>query len=250
MCQTMNGGQCVGRANRPKHTKRDFPFNGLLTCGSCGCALTAEIKKGQYVYYHCTGYKGKCGNDYIRQENLSELLGDIALRIEIDPDLAEKIATALRESNSDKKKFKEDTLKRLQADSIQARIEKAYDDKLEGKIAEDFWKSRHEAWQSDLDLIRSEMARHERANDGYIRKGIEILELAKKAHNRYLKENDHGRRRMLNALLSNCTYKRGTLYPTYKKPFDLLANGAQKENWLGDRDSNPDQMVQSHPSYH
>jgi hypothetical protein len=26
--------------------------------------------------------------------------------------------------------------------------------------------------------------------------------------------------------------------------------GLGKWNWLGDRDSNPDQMVQSHPSYH
>ncbi len=55
---------------------------------------------------------------------------------------------------------------------------------------------------------------------------------------------------MLNALLSNCTYKRGTLIPTYNKPFDFLVNGDKKEEWLGDRDSNPDQVGQSHPSYH
>jgi hypothetical protein len=55
---------------------------------------------------------------------------------------------------------------------------------------------------------------------------------------------------MLNALLSNCTYEQGNLYPTYNKRFDLLVNGGKRENWLGDRDSNPDQMVQSHPSYH
>jgi site-specific DNA recombinase len=241
-----------GRSNRPKRTKRDFPFNGLLTCGLCGCAMTAEIKKGQYVYYHCTGYRGKCGNDYIRQENLSELLGDIASRIEIDHTLAEKIAAALRESHASKKIFQEEALNRLQSQyaAIQTKISKAYDDKLEGRISEDFWKSRHEAWQRELELIRSDMARHERANDSYIRKGIEILELAKQAHSRYLKENDQGRRRMLNALLSNCAYKRGSLSPTYNKPFDLLVNRAKKENWLGDRDSNPDQMVQSHPSYH
>ena len=45
---------------------------------------------------------------------------------------------------------------------------------------------------------------------------------------------------MLNAVLWNCTYKRGTLYPTYHKPFDILAEGVKKGNWLGDRDSNPD----------
>ncbi len=55
---------------------------------------------------------------------------------------------------------------------------------------------------------------------------------------------------MLNTLLSSCAYKRGTLIPTYNKPFDLLVDGAQKQKWLGDRDSNPDQVGQSHPSYH
>jgi len=29
-------------------------------CGRCGCALVGEKKKGKYVYYHCTGNKGKC----------------------------------------------------------------------------------------------------------------------------------------------------------------------------------------------
>jgi site-specific DNA recombinase len=229
--------EIFGRSNRSKRTKRDFPFSGLLTCGLCGCAMTAEIKKGRYIYYRCTGYKGKCGNDYIRQESLSELLGEIASQIEIDAALAEKIAVALRESHEDKKKFQEDSLNRLQSQyaAIQARIGKAYDDKLEGKITEDFWKSKHEAWQKELELIRSNIARHEHANDGYIRKGIEILELAKQAHSRYLRENDQGRRRMLNALLSNCTYNRGSLCPTYNKPFDLLVNASKKKNWLGVR---------------
>lgn len=39
-------------------------------------------------------------------------------------------------------------------------------------------------------------------------------------------------------LLSNCTLDRGTLYPAYKKPFDILAEGLQSEDWRGGRDSN------------
>ena len=48
-------------ANHPRHTKRQHAFAGLVTCGRCGCAYTAEIKKRQYIYYHCTGYHGACG---------------------------------------------------------------------------------------------------------------------------------------------------------------------------------------------
>lgn len=52
--------------NRPKQRKHEFSFTGLLTCKRCGCAITAEVKKNKYVYYHCTGFKGNCGNSRIR----------------------------------------------------------------------------------------------------------------------------------------------------------------------------------------
>ena len=48
------------KTNRPKQTKREFPFIGMLTCAFCGCAITAELKKGKYIYYHCTGNHGAC----------------------------------------------------------------------------------------------------------------------------------------------------------------------------------------------
>jgi hypothetical protein len=53
---------------------RESGFHGLVFCGHCGCALTAEIKKGRYVYYHCTGYKGKCPEKYVREEEMARSL--------------------------------------------------------------------------------------------------------------------------------------------------------------------------------
>ena len=47
--------EAFSKCNRPKQTKRDFPFIGMLTCGFYGCAITAEIKKGKYIHYHRTG---------------------------------------------------------------------------------------------------------------------------------------------------------------------------------------------------
>jgi site-specific DNA recombinase len=35
---------------------------GLLKCALCGCTMTAEKKKGKYVYYRCTGFHAACGN--------------------------------------------------------------------------------------------------------------------------------------------------------------------------------------------
>jgi len=42
------------RRPRTRYPKQQHAFMGRLTCARCGCAITAERKKGKYVYYHCT----------------------------------------------------------------------------------------------------------------------------------------------------------------------------------------------------
>jgi hypothetical protein len=78
---------------------------GLVTCGLCGCAMTAEIKKGRYIYYHCTGFRGRCGNTYIREESLSKLFEDVVRRVQIPEGVAEDMAQALRDRQDDKERF-------------------------------------------------------------------------------------------------------------------------------------------------
>lgn len=92
-------------ANHPRETKRNHAFVGIVTCGRCGCAYTAEIKKGQYIYYHCTGYRGACGNSWVREEELARLLENALRQIQVPTGLAERAVEALRESQGDKEKF-------------------------------------------------------------------------------------------------------------------------------------------------
>jgi len=61
--------------------------------------MTAEIKKGKYVYYRCTGFKGACGNAYVREERLAELLGDVIAPIQSTERIASEVAAALRSSD-------------------------------------------------------------------------------------------------------------------------------------------------------
>lgn len=62
---------------KQKVVKHEFAFPGLVSCGHCGCALVAEKKKGKYVYYHCTGNKGKCQEPYAREEVLEKCFADL-----------------------------------------------------------------------------------------------------------------------------------------------------------------------------
>ena len=60
------------KANGTHKPKPAFVYSGLVQCGHCGCSLVAEVKKGKYIYYHCSGYRGKCGEPYTREEVLDQ----------------------------------------------------------------------------------------------------------------------------------------------------------------------------------
>ncbi|HBG48105.1 MAG TPA: hypothetical protein DDW90_01065 [Cyanobacteria bacterium UBA9971] len=71
--------------NKPLYRKEhEFAFAGLLTCGECGSSITAEIKKGKYIYYHCTHGKGECSQDkYIREEELDKQFKEAIKKIHV-----------------------------------------------------------------------------------------------------------------------------------------------------------------------
>jgi site-specific DNA recombinase len=65
-------------SSKSRQTKHQFTLTGLVHCGHCGCLMVGELKKGLYVYYHCTGNKGRCGDPYVREE---ELMGELAQKL-------------------------------------------------------------------------------------------------------------------------------------------------------------------------
>ncbi|MCP1839108.1 hypothetical protein J2R78_002075 [Bradyrhizobium sp. USDA 4538] len=85
-------------------TKREFAFSGVLKCGHCGCAIVGELKKGKYVYYHCTGFKGDCGERYVREEVLEAKFRAILEKLKFGEDELLWLKEALRDSHDDERK--------------------------------------------------------------------------------------------------------------------------------------------------
>jgi site-specific DNA recombinase len=228
------------RANHPKETKRNLAFSGLLRCGKCGCSMTPEMHKGKYVYYRCTQHKGKCDNVYVREEKLADLLGEIVLRIRIDEETVLWIRKALEESHRDKILFHNQAINSLQKryNRLQSMIDGAYEDKLAGDIPLELWERKSAEWNDEMSKIQAEIEKHQNASMDYVTTGVQILELANKAYDLYLAQNNFERRKLLNILLLNCTFYRGSLCPTYRKPFDILAKGSQNSLKRGRRDLN------------
>jgi hypothetical protein len=82
------------------------------------------------------------------------------------------------------------------------------------------------------------MERHEVASQAYETAGLQILELAQTAYSSYVAKNPHEQARLIKTLVSNSTFDRGSLSPTYVKPFDVFAKGSETGDWLARLDSN------------
>ncbi len=123
-------------ATRHRHAKHEFTYSHLITCGNCGCSLVGERKKGKYVYDHCTGVKGKCGEPYVREEVLEAQFSKVLGSLHFNEKVFEWIRTALRNSHAEQKQECDAAIQRHRAEweRLQNRIHAMYIDKCDGKI--------------------------------------------------------------------------------------------------------------------
>jgi site-specific DNA recombinase len=81
--------------------------------------------------------------------------------------------------------------------------------------------------------ILSKVNWHQNANKSYFDEGIKILELAAKAYS-YIRSRKHTKRGdFFNYILASYQIIDKTLYPTYRKSFDLIAEGNKTQKWGG-----------------
>ncbi len=216
-----------GKSQHSGHPRRHkWAFQGMIRCGYCGCMYTAEMKKGKYIYYHCTGNHGQCPAKWVREEKIAEQFRKKLEALRFDDDVLEWIVGALKSSHVDQKKYHEDTIASLEKHykRLQNRIDRMYVDKLDGKISDDFYDKKCQLWRKEQDEIQENIRRHRSANRVYLDEGIKIIELAQRAVFLYDKQEMPEKRRLLDFVCSNSTYVDGQLIVEYRKPFDLLAD--------------------------
>ncbi|MCE5216059.1 recombinase family protein [bacterium] len=224
------------QGNHPVHeSKRSLAYAGLIKCERCGCAVTAGVHKGKYVYYRCTRARGDCRAPLIREDRLEGLLGELVQRVQIDEQTIDWVAMALKESHRDEKEHHAEQVDHLQREltKIQARMDRAYEDKLDGRISEDFWQRKSSEWRASRLELQAAIERHQRAAELYLEAGVQVLRLAMRAYPLWLHQPQTGKRKLLDILLLNCTFDGQTLRATYRKPFCWLAEGSLRTVWRG-----------------
>src|SRR5262249_27894196 len=190
--------------------------------------------KGQYIYYHCAGAKGKCPEPYTRQEVLEERFADILKGLVFDNEVMRWVTRALREIHGDERHFHEKAIARLQTEyqRLQDRLDAIYVDSLEGRIDTPFFAAKAAEWRDEQARLSRTIEEHRSANKTYSDEGARLLDLARQAHRLFRKQVASEKRRLLNFVLSNCIWKRSELHVTYRQPFEMLAETARSHEAL------------------
>jgi len=226
--------------NKPKYQKHEFAFGGLLTCAYDDCMVTAEFKKQKYTYYRCTGYRGKCDLPRMTEADLGKRLGEVLMNIHIPDGVLAQIESRLTADHDSGESAKKNQRQKLEQrlSTVGQRIDQAYMDKLDGKIPEDYWQSKTADWQLEEQQILTAFQGLQHASPDVLLTAKRTFELANKAYFLYLTQNPAEQGQLLKKVLLNCRVDGTSLYPSYRKPFDLIFNRAKIEEWSGREDLN------------
>lgn len=215
--------------NQSKSRSHDteFAYTGLIRCGYCGCQLTAELKKGKYIYYHCTGKRGgECKKDYIREEEIEEVFLNLISRLPNPDEYFPTLIQAEKEFHKERCEYQDNSVKELQkkAERLASRLENLYQDKLDGIISKEEWKTKHDLWRQEKEeALQKVMDYHHAENNFY--EGSNLLEnFCKHAQEGFLKANAKEKQQILKMIGSNFTYKDGKLSVELNSVFNYLIN--------------------------
>ncbi len=223
-----------GKAQTKGEKKHVFTYRGFLSCSECGCSITAEKQKG-HIYYRCTKSRGKCGQPYIREEELQIQLAGIFDPLIIDKQTSDFIHARLKELYQEDKAYQGSVTKSLRIKLANLKDEKR---RLYRKMINDdiddreMYNELKEEIDTQIDRIEQKIAQLRQSTHDWLEQSSNLLELSRIAKKLFLSGNVAGKRKLLDSVSSNRTLKGRKVHYSYKKPFDILAKGHDRTNWL------------------
>ncbi len=227
-----------------KRTNNPYIFRGLIKCDNCGCLVTPEIKKGKYIYYHCTNYSGNCNNVvWIREEDLLEQAVSSLKLLKLTPDALETLKRELRAIHDSEQAYCEKNVSALGArlKRVRDRYRIAYDDRLDGRIDTATFDQMMEKWKAEENDLMAQINEHSTANQNFYVTSAKLLDISQRAYELFMSSEHQEKTQLLSFVHQNFSLKGKKLLFELKIPFSGILEYAQtgeKSAGLRGEDSN------------
>ena len=243
------------KANGIRKPKPAFVYSGLVRCGHCGCSLVAEVKKGKYIYYHCTGYRGNCGEPYTREEVLDRGFSSALRDLVVPAAVVEWLNREVLKSDQTERAARAQAHRRHEAEleQLQGRLEVLYEDRLDGRIDVGMYDAKAALIARRQEILRQKIEDAAVAPVAPVEETVNLLVAIGKTAATYPDLETAKRRDLLRLVSEEASWKGGELRMSFKKPFadlqlsnsetvfvssGLAENKTKFDNWRRGGDSN------------
>jgi site-specific DNA recombinase len=233
--------------SRPKPQRLFFPLRGFLKCASCGCALTASLKKG-HDYYYCTNGKGKCvqHKSYLRENDVYKMVAEKLDCLAFSEAKIEMMYNAAKEKMEREDGETAQNLKQLNTllYSLTEKESKLLDAFLAEQIEKDLYDKKTGEIRHERIALKKQIRDIEAGQPAFtLEPTKEVFLQGSRAKKEFLEAGKTKKRTIVEKLLWNLSIENKTVAQTqYKSEYFVLANtpkNASISTLLPDRDSNP-----------
>jgi len=215
--------QRPGRIRPQRHV---FPFTGMIRCGSCGLAVTAEHKykpSGRhYIYYHCTKRRlgPRCPEPSIEGRSLERQIEQFVRSLAIHPAIE---AWAREELMSDNTTLLQQQVAKRQSlvqslKSVEDQLRELTSLRIRNLLTDlEYVKERCELQKECIRLRERLSARNDRGNT--FEPASELISFSNRAAEWFLAGDDQSKRLILETVGSNSILTQRILKIEAKKPF-------------------------------
>jgi DNA invertase Pin-like site-specific DNA recombinase len=198
----------------PRYSKHFYLFNHLLHCKECKGVITWEMHK-DIVYGHCNHHNECKQNVWAKEYQIEEQIASVFNSLEVKNERLQRwIQKALKEGLEDETHYFSAALTELnkQHEHIKNRLNRLYDDKVDGKITQEFYDEKYKEYTEERDTVIDAIGKHANADNKYIDMGVSLYNLSQNASETYLKEKlIEEKRKLINKVFKNIILDNGVL---------------------------------------
>ena len=234
----------LGENNYHSHT---LTYAGeFIRCGHCGHPITGEhkIKRTKtgarsYVYYRCARYN-QPGHPRIRvrEEELDRQMLALFDRMRVEDDAVRDwfrtvLASQTRDSQAETQAHRAEL--RRQETLLLQQQDRLLSLRLSDDVDPELYSRKTTELRDRLASIKLQLDAVDRNRDEIGELASKVFELSQTLRSQWLTADYDKKRRILEIVCLNCTFDGATLYPTIRKPFDVLAEGLLVQSSRGAR---------------
>lgn len=252
-----NAQDMMSGRSRPRLKRLFFPLTGFMKCETCGCAITASIKKGHH-YYYCTNRREKCDEhkSYMREKYLYEVFADVLENVAFSEKKIELMYRAAKEQSGLDSEYFDTALASLQTElnALKTKESKLLDTFLVEQISKEMYDERILVLRNDKVALNKQIRELQSKTPVFMLEPVKKIFLdASRARLEFLQGDDSKKRNILENLCWNLSIKNKSVAQVkLKSPYDVLFKAPKTGSismLLPDLESNQDKEIQSLLSY-